>query len=169
MTTDPWSTTKSLREDFETPRSDRWFEDYTVGDVREYGSIALSEEEIVEFALTYDPQRMHIDPQWAATGPFNGLIASGIQTIGVFMRLYADHYLTTSGSLASPGVDEVRWTKPVRPGDALRLLAETLETRLSRSKPDRGLIVTRCELLNQDDEVVLSQTVMNLVAVRPTA
>lgn len=167
MTTDPWSSTQSLREDFATPSTDRWFEDYTVGDIREYGSIALSEDEIVEFARQYDPQRIHTDPQWAATGPFHGLIASGIQTIGVFMRLYANHYLTKSGSLASPGVDEVRWTTPVRPGDALRLRTETLETRPSRSKPDRGLIVTRCELLNQDDEVVLSQRVMNLVALRP--
>ena len=167
MTIDPWSNTQSLREDFATPNTDRWFEDYTVGDVREYGSIALSEDEIVEFARQYDPQHIHTDPEWAATGPFNGLIASGIQTIGVFMRLYADHYLTRCGSLASPGVDEVRWTKPVRPGDELRLRVETLETRLSRSKPDRGLLVSRCELLNQDDEVVLSQSVMNLVAVRP--
>lgn len=167
MTTDPWSATTSLREDFSTPRSDRWFEDYTVGDVHEYGSIALTAEEIVEFARTYDPQRLHTDPQWAATGPFDGLIASGIQTLGVFMRLYADHYLTTCGSLASPGVDEVRWTRPVRAGDMLWLRTETVEARRSRSKPDRGLLVTRCELLNQDDEVVLSQRVMNLVAVRP--
>lgn len=167
MTTDPWSTTRALREDFAVPGTDRWFEDYTVGDVREYGSIALSEREIVEFARTYDPQRIHTDPEWAATGPFRGLIASGIQTIGVFMRLYADHYLTQCGSLASPGVDEVRWTRPVRPGDALRLRVETVETRLSRSKPDRGLVVSVCELWNQDDEVVLTQRVMNLVAVRP--
>jgi acyl dehydratase len=169
MTTDPWSRTQSLREDFPTPSTDRWFGDYTVGDVREYGSIALSEQQIVEFARTYDPQLIHTDPEWAATGPFHGLIASGIQTIGVFMRLYADHYLTKCGSLASPGVDEVRWTRPVRPSDALRLRVETVETRLSRSKPDRGLVVSECELLNQDDEVVLTQRVMNLVAVRPAA
>lgn len=167
MTTDPWSSTQPLREDFPTPITDRWFEDYTEGDVREYGSVALSEEEIVGFARRYDPQPIHTDPEWAATGPFSGLIASGIQTIGVFMRLYADHYLTRCGSLASPGMDEVRWTRPVRPGDALRLRAETLEARLSRSKPDRGLVVTGCELLNQDDHVVLSHRVMNLVAVRP--
>lgn len=168
MTTDPWSTTRALREDFPSDRTDRWFEDYTEGDLREYGSIALSEDDIVAFARTYDPQSIHTDPAWAVTGPFNGLIASGIQTIGVFMRLYADHYLTSCGSLASPGVDEVRWTKPVRPGDALRLRTTTLQTRLSRSKPDRGLITTHCELLNQDDEVVLSQRVMNLVAIRPS-
>lgn len=169
MTTDPWSDTHSLREDFATPRADRWFEDYTEGDVREYGSISLTAEEIVEFARRYDPQLLHTDPEWAQDGPFSGLIASGIQTLGIFMRLYADHYLTGCGSLASPGVDEVRWTRPVRPGDALRLRTETVETRLSRSKPDRGLVVTDCFLLNQDDDVVLSQRVMNFVAVRPSA
>lgn len=166
--TDSWSDTRALRPDFDTPGTDRWFEDYTVGDVREYGTITLSESEIVEFARRYDPQSIHTDPQWAATGPFNGLIASGIQTIGIFMRLYADHYLTRCGSLASPGVDEVRWPRPVRPGDGLRLRVETLEVRPSRSKPDRGLVVSLTELLNQDDEVVLSQRVMNIVAKRPT-
>ncbi|AXH96070.1 MaoC family dehydratase [Ornithinimicrobium avium] len=167
MPTDAWAATRPLSEDFTTPVADRWFEDYTEGDVRTYGTIALSEEEIVAFARDYDPQRIHTDPAWAATGPFQGLIASGIQTIGVFMRLYADHYLTHCGSLASPGVDEVRWTRPVRPGDELRLRVETLRTRPSRSKPDRGLVVTLAELFNQDDELVLSQKVMNLVAVRP--
>lgn len=167
MTDDPWSGTRALRPDFETPGDDRWLEDYTVGDVREYGTIALGEAEIVQFARRYDPQSIHTDPRWAAQGPFGGLIASGIQTIGVFMRLYADHYLTRCGSLASPGVDEVRWPRPVRPGDRLRLRVETLEVRPSRSKPDRGLLVSLTELLNQDDEVALSQRVMNIVARRP--
>lgn len=165
--TQSWSDTRALREDFAVPVTDRWFEDYTVGDVREYGTIALSEREIIEFAHRYDPQWIHTDPAWAQTGPFSGLIASGIQTIGVFMRLYADHYLTRCGSLASPGVDEVRWPRPVRPGDALRLRTQTVQARLSRSKPDRGLLVTAIELLNQDDQPVLTQQVMNLVAVRP--
>lgn len=165
--TDSWSETRALREDFAVPGTDRWFEDYTVGDVREYGTITLTEQEIVEFARRYDPQSIHTDPQWALSGPFSGLIASGIQTIGIFMRLYADHYLTRCGSLASPGVDEVRWPRPVRPGDALRLRTETVEARRSRSKPDRGLLVTVTELLNQDDQPVLTQQVMNLVAVRP--
>lgn len=166
--TDSWSDTRALRADFAVPSTDRWFEDYTVGDVREYGTITLSEQEILDFAHRYDPQSIHTDPQWAATGPFAGLIASGIQTIGIFMRLYADHYLTKCGSLASPGVDEVRWPRPVRPGDELRLRTETVEARLSRSKPDRGLLVTVTELLNQDDQPVLTQRVMNLVAIRPT-
>lgn len=168
MTTDPWSNTGPLREDFAAPRDDRWFEDYRVGDVREYGTITLTEQQILDFARQFDPQLIHTDPEWAATGPFGGLIASGIQTIGVFMRLYADHYLTACGSLASPGVDEVRWPRPVRPGDELRLRTETVEARRSRSKPDRGLLATVTELLNQDDAPVLTQRVMNLVAVRPS-
>ncbi len=167
MTTDPWSDTRALRADFPTPTTDRWFEDYTTGDVREYGTITLTEQQIVEFARCYDPQLIHTDPQWAATGPFGGLIASGIQTLGVFMRLYADHYVSRYGSLASPGVDEVRWSRPVRPGDGLRLRTHTVQTRLSRSKPDRGLVITDCELRNQEDAVVLSQRVMNLMARRP--
>lgn len=167
MPTDAWAATRPLTDDFASPVTDRWFEDYTEGDVREYGTITLSEAEIVEFALDYDPQHIHTDPRWAATGPFQGLIASGIQTLGVFMRLYANHYLTKSGSLASPGVDEVRWPRPVRPGDELRLRTTTVQTRLSRSKPDRGLLVTDVALLNQDDDPVLTQRVMNLVAVRP--
>lgn len=167
MPTDAWAATSPLTDDFATPVTDRWFEDYTEGDVREYGTITLSEREIVEFARDYDPQRIHTDPRWAAAGPFEGLIASGIQTLGVFMRLYANHYLTWCGSLASPGVDEVRWPRPVRPGDQLRLRTTTVEARLSRSKPDRGLLVTDVELLNQLDEPVLTQRVMNLVAVRP--
>lgn len=167
MTDDAWSDTRALGPDFRTPGTDRWLEDYTVGDVREYGTITLREDDIVDFARRYDPQSIHTDPGWAADGPFGGLIASGIQTLGVFMRLYADHYLTRCGSLASPGVDEVRWPRPVRPGDALRLRVETLEVRPSRSKPDRGLVVSLTELLNQDDEVVLSQRVMNIVARRP--
>src|SRR5690606_38034069 len=109
MADDAWSDTRALGPDFESPGTDRWLEDYTVGDVREYGTITLREEDILDFARRYDPQSIHTDPQWAAEGPFDGLIASGIQTIGVFMRLYADHYLTRCGSLASPGVDEVRW------------------------------------------------------------
>lgn len=167
MPTDAWARTRPLTDDFTTPVTDRWFEDYAEGDVREYGTITLSQEEIVAFARDYDPQHIHTDPGWAATGPFQGLIASGIQTLGVFMRLYANHYLTKSGSLASPGVDEVRWPRPVRPGDELRLRTETVQTRLSRSKPDRGLVVTYVELLNQHDEAVLTQSVMNLVAVGP--
>lgn len=167
MTNDPWDDTRSLSEDFTTPITDRWFEDYRVGDVHEYGYLSLSEDNIVEFARRYDPQRIHTDVQWARTGPFGGLIASGIQTMGVFMRLYANHYVSKCASLASPGVDELRWIQPVRPGDELRLRTDTRSTRRSASRSDRGVVTTLTELLNHHDEVVYSQHVVNFFAVRP--
>jgi acyl dehydratase len=167
MSTDDWNHSRALGRDFDAPASDRWFEDYNVGDIREYGTIELSEADVVGFARRYDPQPIHCDPSWAATGPFGGIIASGIQTMGVFMRLYADHYVSRQGSLSSPGVDEVRFPRPVRPGDALWLRAEPVDRRVSTSKPDRGLVVTAAELLDQDKEVVMSLRVMNIVAVRP--
>ncbi len=126
----------------------------------------LTAEEIVAFGHAYDPQRIHTDPEWAAAGPFNGLIASGVQTIAVVMRLYVDHYVSRVASLASPGLDEVRWPRPVRPGDRLRLRVSIAEARLSRTKPDRGLVHTHVEGLNQDDERVVSFTAINFFAVR---
>ncbi len=152
--------------DFAAPVEDRWFEDYVPGSVYEFGHAAVSEEDIVAFAQLYDPQAIHDDPDWAATGPFNGLIASGLQTIAVCMRLYVDHYISHNAGLASPGLDEVRWPRPVRPRDQLRLRVTILEARPSRSKPDRGLVHTFVEGLNHDDQVVLSFTALNFFARR---
>jgi acyl dehydratase len=148
---------------------DRWFEDYVPGSVYEFGHVSLTVDEIVAFAQTYDPQRIHTDPEWAATGPFGGLIASGMQTMAATMRLYVEHYISQVASLASPGLDEIRFVRPVRPGDDLRLRVSIGEARLSRSKPDRGLVHTGIEILNQDDDVVLSFRAMNFLAVRPQA
>lgn len=160
--------TRTLSDtDFATTIGDRYFEDYTVGAVYEYGHITVTEAQIVEFARRFDPQPIHTDPRFAATGPFGGLIASGWHTAGILMRLVADHYLSRVASLASPGVDELRWPAPVRPGDALRLRATTLQARPSRSKPDRGIVHTKAELLNQDDQVVLQLVAMNLILRRP--
>ena len=100
------------------------------------------------------------------TSGFDRLIASGWHTGGIFMRLFADHYLSRVASLASSGIDELRWPVPVRPGDRLRLGTTTTETRRSRSKPDRGLVFTHAELLNADDSVVLSLKAMNLLRLR---
>ena len=125
--------------------------------------MTLDEAEIVAFAQRFDPQPMHIDPQFAAAGPFGGVIASGWHTAGVLMRMIADHYLSKVASLASPGIDELRWPAPVRPGDSLKLRATVVEARLSRSKPDRGLVRTHAELLNQDGTLVLSLVAMNLL------
>jgi acyl dehydratase len=153
----------------ETPIDDRWFEDYKPGAVDEYGYATLTADELVDFATRFDPQPIHVDPAYAAAGPFGGLIASGWHTAGLMMRLLADNYLSKVASLASPGVDELRWPHPVRPGDVLRLRVEVVEARESRSKPDRGVVRTRAELLNQDDVVVLSLVAVNMVAKRPAA
>jgi acyl dehydratase len=150
------------------PVQDRWFEDYEPGAVHEYGYATLSEDELLDFARKFDPQPMHIDPAYAAAGPFGGLIASGWHTAGLMMRLLADNYLSKVAGLASPGVDELRWPHPVRPGDVLRLRAEVVEARESRSKPDRGVVRTRASLLNQDDVVVMTMLAVNLVAKRPS-
>lgn len=133
----------------------------------EFGSVSLTEAEIVAFARTYDPQPIHTDADFAATGPFGGLIASGVQTMAAVMRMYVDHYISQVASLASPGLDEVRWPRPTRPGDVLRLRISVDQARPSRSRPDRGLVHTGVRGLNQDDDVVVSFTAMNFFARRP--
>ncbi len=155
--------------DLPAPIGDRWFEDYVPESVFEFGYASLSETEIVAFARDYDPQSIHTDPDWSAAGPFDGLIASGVHTIAVCMRLYVDHYISHVASLASPGLDEIRWPRPVRPGDRLRIRVTVAEARASRSKPDRGLVHSSVEALNQDDAVVLSFTAMNFFARRPSS
>jgi acyl dehydratase len=156
-------------QDFAVPIDDRYFEDYQAGAVYEYGYITVSEAEILDFARAFDPQPIHVDPRFAAQGPFGGLIASGWHTAGIMMRLFADHYLSRVASLASPGIDELRWPAPVRPGDSLRLRARVAGARRSRSRPDRGLVRTAAELINQDDQVVLSLTAMNILRARRPA
>jgi acyl dehydratase len=147
--------------------SDRYFEDYVPGVTCDCGSVEVTEADILEFARRYDPQSFHVDAAAAAKGPFGGLIASGWHTASLMMRLYADHYLSAVSSLGSPGVDELRWPRPVRPGAVLRLRATVTEARLSRSKPDRGLVRTRVELVDGGDDIVFSASLLNLILVRP--
>jgi acyl dehydratase len=162
MTADPHATRTLSEADFAAPVDDRYFEDYTVGASYEYGYLSVTEDEIVRYAQQFDPQRIHVDRQYAATGPFGGLIASGWHTSALAMRLLVDHYLSRVASLVSPGADELRWSVPVRPGDVLRLRTTTVEARASRTKPDRGLVRTEVQLLNQDDQVPLRMVAMNL-------
>lgn len=150
------------------PASDRYLEDFVPGEVREYGPVPVSEAEILEFARKYDPQPIHVDPEWARTGPFGGLIASGWHTTALTMRLLVDNYLPAAASLASPGIDELRWARPVRPGDALSVRVTVLEVRPSRSKPDRGLLRSRIEVLDRDGAIVMTLVALNMLRRRPT-
>jgi acyl dehydratase len=145
---------------------DRYFEDYHPGAVFEYGEIRVDEAEIIEFARRFDPQDMHVDPEAAKRGRFGGLIASGWHTAAMMMRLVVENFLPKKASLASPGIDELRWLRPVRPGDVLRVRVTVLEATRSRSRPDRGVVRTLMEVLNQDGEVVMSSKPMNIIASR---
>ncbi|MGB6066993.1 MAG: MaoC family dehydratase [Desulfomonilaceae bacterium] len=141
---------------FKTPLQDRYFEDYLPGAVHEFGSVTMEKDEIIEFARRFDPQPFHIDPEKAKQSTFGGLIASGWHTASLTMRLLVDHYVSRVASLGSPGVDELRWRKPVRPGDTLSVRVTVLESRLSRSKPGQGTIRSYVEVLNQSREVVMT-------------
>ena len=145
----------------------RWFEDYVVGSTSEHGSIRVDETELVDFGRRFDPQPFHVDREAAATGPYGGLVASAWHTCALMMRLLAEQYLSPASSLGSPGVDELRWILPVRPDDELALRVTVEEARLSRSKPDRGLVRTRVELVNGAGAVVLRLLAMNLIRTRP--
>jgi acyl dehydratase len=145
---------------------ERYFEDYIPGTVFEYGEIRIDEAEILEFARRFDPQDMHVDREAAKRGRFGGLVASGWHTGAMMMRLLADNFLPKAASLASPGIDELRWSFPVRPGDVLRIRISVLEATPSRSKPDRGMVRTLIEVLNQDGKIVMSLKPMNIIARR---
>ena len=133
-----------------------YWEDFTPGRVFETTARALSEDDIVRFAREYDPQVYHTDAAAARQTPFGGLIASGWQTCGVTMRLMCDGYLLETSCVGSPGLEELRWLKPVRPGDALRLKTAVLESTPSAKQPNRGTVLFLWETLNQNGEVVLS-------------
>jgi acyl dehydratase len=131
-----------------------FWEDFPPGWTYESGPRTLSAEEIIAFAREYDPQSYHTDAAAAEHSPFGGLIASGWQTCAVAMRLMCDGYLLRSACIGSPGLDELRWFKPVRPGDALRFRATVLEQTPSQSNAARGTVRFRWEVLNQNEEVV---------------
>jgi acyl dehydratase len=148
-------------------RVTRYFEDFIPGITVDCGSFSLSEAEIIAFAKEYDPQPFHVDPVAAKDGPFGGLIASGWHTASMMMRQLVDNYVSPESSLGAAGVDELRWPKPVRPGDTLHIRATVLEARRSRSKPDRGIVKTLMELTNQDGDLVMKATAINFILLRP--
>ena len=138
------------------------FADLHAGQVIETGTATLTEAEIVAFARDYDPQWFHTDAERARRGPFGGLIASGWQTCGIAMRLAAQTVLEGSESFASPGLEDLRWTAPVRAGDVLRLHIEVLETRRSASRSALGILRWRWKLHNQREELVLDLVATSL-------
>jgi acyl dehydratase len=144
-----------------------YLEDFKAGDVREFGHHVVTRKEIIEFATLYDPQPFHIDEEAGKASFFGGLVASGWMTCGLAMRMVCDDYLLRAASLGSPGVDQIRWLLPVRPGDTLRLRLTTREVRPSQSKPDRGIVRSGWEMLNQRGEVVLTMEGMGMFKRRP--
>lgn len=151
---------------FAVPVDRRYFEDYVAGSVHTFGPISVERDEIIDFARRFDPQPMHMDVAAARESGFGGLIASGWHTACLMMRLFVDHYLSSVASLGSPGVEELRWIRPVRPGDDLSIRVKVLETRRSSSKPDRGILRSFVEVLNQDQEVVATVQALNLLKCR---
>ncbi|MEP6702182.1 MAG: MaoC family dehydratase [Betaproteobacteria bacterium] len=144
-----------------------YLEDFAAGQVREFGHYAVTSEEIIDFATRYDPQPFHTDPDAAKSSFYGGLIGSGWMTCAIAMRMVCDDYILKSASLGSPGVDQIRWKQPVRPADVLRMRVTVLEARPSQSKPDRGIVRTGWEVINQRDEVVMTSEGMGMFRCRP--
>jgi acyl dehydratase len=145
----------------------RYFEDFQLGEKTDLGRYTVTEAEILTFARQYDPQRIHTDRDFAAQTSFGGLIASGWHTCAMFMRLLVDAMLLESSAIASPGVDGIRWIRPVRAGDELRAKTEVIEITPSRTRPDRGLVKHDCKVFNQNDELVMTLRTLALFSRRP--
>jgi len=146
-----------------------FWEDFKVGEVHEMGKHTFTAEEIVAFAKQFDPQPIHTDPAAAGASYFGGLIASGWHTCAVGMRLAVDTYINAGISLGSPGLDNIRWLKPVRPGDTITYRRTTLASRPSKSLPGVGLMQGRIEAVNQDGELVMTNEGWGLFGRRPVA
>ena len=144
----------------------RYFEEYVPGLSFDCGSFTLDQAQIIAFGQEYDPQPFHVDPQAAKDGPFGGIIASGWQTTSMMMRQVVENFLSAESSLGAAGVDEIRWPRPVRPGDTLHVRAAVLEARRSRSKPDRGIVRTMLEVANQEGDIVMTAIATNFVLAR---
>jgi acyl dehydratase len=145
----------------------RYLEDFTVGETFEAGPYVLTEAEIIAFAKEYDPQSFHIDAEAARRSVFGGLIASGWQTVCVCMRLLVEAYLNETPSLGSPGIDRIRWLKPVRPNDTLFVRSVVKGVKPSQSRPDRGVLEVEIEARNQKGETVMTMAGMHMLHRRP--
>ncbi|RMD65091.1 MAG: MaoC family dehydratase [Alphaproteobacteria bacterium] len=145
----------------------RFFDDFEVGERFVSPGITVSEAQILDFALTYDPQPFHINKEAAVEFPYGGLIASGFQTLALGFRAFYQANVINHCSLGSPGMDKVRWLLPVRPGDTLHTEAEVRAKRPSRSRPDRGIVHMAYEIKNQNDDVVMTFTTIHILRRRP--
>jgi acyl dehydratase len=134
------------------------FEDFIPGEVTTFGAYEVTKAEVIDFASQFDPQPFHLDEEAGRASMLGGLAASGWHSCSILMRLMFDGFMNGSTSIGSPGIDEVRWLKPVFPGDVLSVRQEILEARPSASKPDRGVVRFRFQLMNQKGEVVMEQT-----------
>jgi acyl dehydratase len=135
-----------------------YWEDFKTGERESIGSVVVDKDEVIEFASRYDPQPFHVDEKAARQSIYGGLIASGWHTCSMVMRLMCDSYLLESASLGSPGIENVRWLRPVRPGDTLTAYRTIEETRVSASRPDRGIVKSLWEVENQKGELVLTMS-----------
>ena len=131
------------------------YEDLQVGTTTDIGEHTFTSDEIIQFAKQFDPQPFHIDEEAAKTSPFGGLIASGWHTCSVMMGMLVRRIPNGQMSMGSPGIDEIRWLKPVRAGDTIRMTNSILDKRISASRPDRGIVSTQWEGINQANETVV--------------
>ena len=144
-----------------------YFEDITVGTKSKFGSYKVTREEVIEFAQKYDPQPFHLGDEAAAKTHFGRLAASGWHTTAMTMAMVVENILNTKqAGLGSPGIDELRWLKPVFPGDTLRCETEVLDKRQSNSRPEMGSYRSQMQVFNQNDEPVLSFISIGLISVR---
>jgi acyl dehydratase len=141
-----------------------YFDDFEPGQAFQSKGVTLSESQILDFALLYDPQPFHLDKEAAAEGPFGGLIASGFQTLALAFRIFYQAGVINACSLGSPGLDELRWLRPVRPGDTLSVKGTVREKRPSKSKPDRGTLLMGYAVKNQKGETVMTFTAIHIFA-----
>jgi len=148
------------------PSRDLFFEDFAVGQRFETAPANVSEADIIAFARDFDPQYFHLDPIAAKKSAFGGHVASGLHTLSLAMRLFFDLNLWERAIVGSPGLDDVRWLVPLRPGDTVHTVVEISAVRRSRSKPDRGVISTAHRMLNQHDQVILTATCLHIVLAR---
>jgi acyl dehydratase len=143
--------------------TDRYFDDFAIGERIVTQGVTLTESMIIDFALRYDPQPFHLDVEAARQSNYGGLIASGFQTLALGFRMVIESGVFRAASMGSPGFDELRWLKPVRPGDTLRTEIEVMEKTPSSSKPDRGILRIAYRIKNQKDEAVLTFLSMHLL------